>query len=152
MTLEALCAVSRRHRDDETQCKPVSVCSRDTLASHCVDLVSQEHESAGGAQFSWSQLVGTSSQNRKRQRPNDPNDPDAHGLRRTRTDDGKERAKNQTSTDGSSPRTPLPSTGTKCSCNGLQATDDNPSEQAIDTKALYTANKEEIEHCYDEDF
>jgi hypothetical protein len=114
--------------------------------------VSQEHESAGGAQFSWSQLVGTSSQNRKRQRPNDPNDPDAHGLRRTRTDDGKERAKNQTSTDGGSPRTPLPSTGTKCSCNGLQATDDNPSEQAIDTKALYTANKEEIEHWYDEDF
>ncbi|KAJ4333111.1 hypothetical protein N0V87_007840 [Didymella glomerata] len=90
-----------------------------------------------------------SSQTKKRQCPDES---DARGHKRTRTDEGKDRVTKKASTDRKAPRTPSPSAGTKRSSSDLQATGQNHPEQAIDTKALFNANKEEIERWYNEDF
>ncbi|KAF3031848.1 hypothetical protein E8E12_002560 [Didymella heteroderae] len=102
----------------------------------------------------WHKFPGQEDRRRRAHQKYDSNDGTSSvtKLNRTRTEESKQFATRVTGTDRGAPRTPSPGADTKRSSDDLQATGDKHREQATDTKALYEANKEEIEQWYDEDF
>lgn len=68
----------------------------------------------------------------------------------TRTD-GDEKVAGKAGSTRDRPRTP-PIAGTKRPSTDQQVSDDDEQAQAVDTRAIYEANQEEIEQWYDEDF